>query len=432
MRFRLPLILLVLAAPPFVAQLAAANPPGAGPAPEVDAGASAQPSASQPAPAPPPSTPATISPSPGGWPAKYTAARTLLLDGEFELAAQAFNRLALETDNPVDKALALNQAQLALEWSRRGVSFVGPGTGAARVTHGPRKGERSADELALLYTHGIAYGIGTGVWLSALGGAFDNNGTAAAQILPALIFGGAGAGAVALLDSGKPLRYGIPQAIVSGLYIGLEQGIVWTLWNQGQSANNQITDDKVISTLIWGFSTAGAVGGGLLGSALGVTPGRASWVGSTALWTGTIVGLLSAAATGDSCIGCANDRQVNGFFAAGVGLNVGTAVGLLTASDVSPSIARVRFLDIGGIAGGLAVGGLYAAAADTNSNTQAGLAATALGMAGGLAIAWVVTNGMPRDVPATPAAPEPRGFTWHPTLIPMQGAGAGFGIVGGM
>jgi hypothetical protein len=248
-------------------------------------------------------------------------------------------------------------------------------------------------------------------------------------------------GAVALLDSGRPLRYGVPQSITTGLYIGLEEGIVWTLWNNAQGSDMRISDGKVLATMVWGLSTVGAIGGGLLGSALSATPGRASWVHSSAIWTGAIAGLLVGAATGDQPFNTIDFSQPdlrgrNAYFAAGIGLNAGALGGMLTAGSVSPSVSRVRFLDLGALAGGVVLGGLYVAAADQSSNLQAGLGMTALGIAGGLSIAWILTNGMDKDDPEAGRTPSPTAagrpmFSWHPTILPAP-SGMQVGIVGGM
>jgi hypothetical protein len=51
-----------------------------------------------------------------------------------------------------------------------------------------------------------------------------------------LLATGVSAGTVALLDIGHPLRYGVPQSAVSGLYFGLEEGLLLALWNQAANS----------------------------------------------------------------------------------------------------------------------------------------------------------------------------------------------------
>jgi hypothetical protein len=75
---------------------------------------------------------------------------------------------------------------------------------------------------------------------------------------------------------------------------------------------------------------------------------------------------------------------------------VGAAV---LGASVSPSIARVRFLDLGGLCGGLLVGGLYWAARDKEAGSQGLLTAASLGMSAGLVSAWLLTKDMEPDLP---------------------------------
>jgi hypothetical protein len=191
----------------------------------------------------------------------------------------------------------------------------------------------------------------------------------------------------------------------------------------------------------------GAVTGGILGETLGTTPGRSAWVGSTALWTGAIAGF----GTG----GLVRDAGTEALAVGGIGLTVGTGLGLLSAGAVSPSIGRTRLIDLSGLLGGLGSAAFYAAAASNGSNGQAASGVTALGIVGGLAIGWVATSGMARDSVRTaepkeaedsggrsaaarhrPAAANPRGGTLEsiaahtrPLLMP-QPAGAIIGAGG--
>jgi hypothetical protein len=136
------------------------------------------------------------------------------------------------------------------------------------------------------------------------------------------------------------------------MYIGLEEGLVWTLWNQARTFRSDEWEGKTVANVIWLMSTAGAVAGGVVGTLQGTTPGRASFVGSTALWTGLVGGLVAGAISSE------DDKQDDrALLASAIGLNVGALAGAFAAGPVSPSIARVRFLDLGGIGGGLVFGG---------------------------------------------------------------------------
>ncbi|MBK7579736.1 MAG: hypothetical protein IPI67_05945 [Myxococcales bacterium] len=378
---------------------AAAQPTGALP----DASPTANPSAAPPASPPPPAlTAATPAPAPplapqqanpvsvgtASWSERYQHARERLLAGDFQSAEQELSDLAQVAPGPIERSLAVELAHLARTWRSRGLVFVrnkdlGDASIKARAVD-----ERSTDEIAVLYLNSVVYGLGTGGWLAVQ----TEPDSAAGYILPSLALGGASAGAVAILDSGRPLRYGVPQSIVSGMYVGLSEGLVWTFWNQSRTDRQDEWSGKTVATLIWGSATAGAIVGGAIGSTSGTTPGRASFIGSAALWGGLVAGMGVAALHEENY--AQDDAALLG---AGIGMNAGVVGALLAAGPVSPSIARVRFLDLGGIAGGLVFGGLYISAAGDGSDARAALGLTSLGIASGLGTAWFLTESLEPD-----------------------------------
>ena len=357
-------------------------------------------------------------PTPPEWQLKYDEARARFLIGEFSDAAARFEDLERTAVNRVDRAIAREQKTLAAEWAKRNLAFVnrdklGESTASAKALD-----KRTTDELVSLYTEGVFYGIGTGIWLATI----TEPKSAAAGILPTIALTAASVGTIAALDSGRGLRYGVAQSIVSGLNIGLESGIAWTVWHNNRKGEKDL-EGKEQATIIWGMSTAGAVVGGVLGQTLGTTPGRSSWVGSTALWSGLIFAFTAGALVKE------DDFPPEVFAAAGVGLGLGTVAGLATAGVASPSIARVRFLDLGGLAGGLLSAGLYVALANDKANGRAASGITALGGAAGLAATWAITSGMADDRLRTEEPPEPVAKI---RLMPMAVNGGGMMGIGGI
>jgi hypothetical protein len=352
-----------------------------------------------------------------GWLNRYTVARERLLAGDFAEARRLFAELVATATNGADRTIAEELEQLARSWASRDLVFVrradlGEGSASAKVT-----GERTADEIAVLYTNAVLYGLGTGAWLDVVTEAR----TTAGIILPALSLAGAAAGAVAVVDSSMPLRYGVPQSIVSGMYIGLEEGLVLTLWNQSRVYRADEWEAKTVATVVWGMATAGGAAGAIVGSLGGTTPGRASFVGSAAMWSGLAAGLLVGAASPE------NDTQDDtALLAAVIGLNAGAVGGMLAAGSASPSIARVRYLDLGGLAGGLAAGGLYLSAADDKSTAGGLMGLTGLGIVGGLTAAWLTTSKMAPDrlseeIPRSARGPASLLTAATPSLTPMPG-----------
>lgn len=382
--------------------------------------------ASFPAPAPPPEASAPPAPSEApaapaeverdaAWEAAYARARAALALGQFPVAASAFADLARSARTPEKRALCAELHGLAQQWAQAGLRLLGPREGNVVVAPiGARPGERTTDEISVLYLNSVVYGLGTGVWLAAL---TEPRG-AASGILPALGLAGAAAAAVALVDHSSHLGYGVPASTVTGLYIGLEEGITWSIWNQARAPYFDEWQGKTVATVIWGSATAGAIAGTVVGAVAGTTPGRASYVGSTALWGGLLSGFFTAAVTGDD----RGQRDDAGLLGAALGTNIGTVAGVLSAGTLSPSVARVRFIDLGGIGGGLLAGGLYVSAANdvSRSNVQGLFGVTALGIAGGLALATVLTQSMSADRGA-PVGDPPTSLNLEPTLIPVRG-----------
>lgn len=405
------------AAPPEPAPAAPPEPPQALPAPAAPLAPAAAPQAAE-------ATSELLTPTPREWKLAYEAARAKLATGDFAGAAVKFAELERTAVNRVDRAIAHEQATLATDWALRGLAFVPQRELGETPASAKAVDKRTTDELVSLYTSAVLYGIGTGAWVGTLA----EPKTPAAAILPTFALTGGAVGTVIGLDSGRGLRYGVAQSIVTGMNVGFGQGLVWSLWLAAQE--DRAPSSKLVTSLIWSGATAGAILGGALGHGLGTTPGRSSWVGSTALWSGAVVGLGAGAFGGH---GEASTRL--GLAAAGIGTTVGTVVGLVTAGDVSPSIARVRFLDLGGILGGLLGAGLYIAAANESADGNATAGVAALGVAAGLVGAWALTSSMPGDKPnrpgdrprATPAVLD----RLKPMLMPASG-GAMMGVGGSL
>lgn len=348
-----------------------------------------------------------VPPDAKDWWERRRLARERMEAGDFAAAAEMFDALAKTAPDVVAATHARDDAALCRAWAARGLVLVPRKDLGESTVHARAANERTIDELAVLYTNAVFYGIGTGAYLAVL----TEPKTSAAGILPALGLAGAAALGVYGLDYGTKLRYGVPQSMVTGMYIGLGQGIAWTVWNQSLRRRSEAWEAKTVATMIWGGATLGLIGGGLIGTFNGTTPGRASFVGSTALWTAAIAGLVTSA------VAPKNDSADNTtWLAVALGLNAGTVVGALTAGRVSPTIARVRFLDLGGIGGALLAGGLYLASdSDADGVMQMAVAA---GMITGLSIAWFATTHMTKDEGATSTTAR-----WVPSfgLAPARG-----------
>jgi hypothetical protein len=375
---------------------------------------------------------APSTPTAPDWRSSYEGARAKLLAGDFASAAILFAELERTASNDVDRATARAQQMLADDWTARGIAFTRRQDLAAPE---PVKlvDKRTTDEIVSLYLNSVLYGAGSGLWVATL----THPDSFAAAVLPVLVLTGGSVGTVMALDRGRGLRHGVAQSIVTGTYIGLEHGIAWTFFHNNKSGTPDL-QPEVHASIIWGLATAGAVGGGLLGSVIPTTPGRSAWVGSTTLWTGALFGLAAAAV----------DKDHNGtpLAIAGGGLTAGMPIGILTAGSISPSISRVRLLDVSGVVGGLIAAAVYAAAVkNNNSNGVAG--SMGIGTGVGLIAGFAATSSMGKDQLRTPAdassddsksdsaqATVDKSFLArvHPLMTPSQYGGAIIGAGGSL
>jgi len=168
-------------------------------------------------------------------------------------------------------------------------------------------------------------------------------------------------------------------------------------------------------------SGVGAVAGGVLGSTLGATPGRASFVGSTALWGGVAFGLTTGAVSPDD-----TERDDRTALASAIGVAAGTLGGAIVAGPLSPSPARVRLTDLAALGGGVLMAGGYLALTDGEFEQRTTLGMGTVGIAAGYAVGWYMTRHMPADRPADRAATK---TSFFPQVVPTRG-GATLGVAG--
>jgi hypothetical protein len=308
---------------------------------------------------------------------------------------------------------------LCQAWSARNLTLLGQEQLTLRPP-GLLEDRRTIDELSVLYLTSVLYGVYTGI-------VFDSHAEAnsvAGNVLPPLLFAGAAAGAVAWLDNQVQLGYGVANSIVTGMTVGFEEAYVWMLWREARNSSGSL-DDKTVLTLSWALGTAGAVAGGLVGNAVGTTPGKASLIGSGALWSALVAGTLAGAVLPDAGNGA------HPLLAAGIAMNAGALGAAWWGTVANPSVARVRFLDLGALSGGLLFGGLYLSVADRGSDVRPFLGSLGVGMASGLALAWYLTRDMGPDLPRKVRASKAVGLRTMPTLLPAErGTGALIGLAG--
>lgn len=408
-------------APAASSSAATANPanPAPNPAPTSPDVAAAQPPTTTENPAAPVAAPTVaqpVGPPPeivAQWRNFYERGKAAMATGSFPLAARMLNDVARQAPDPALQGQARELADLATYWARNRYILTPPANtmpfGGKSKANLPN--ERSIDELAILYANTLVWGTGFGVVI----GFNSDSGDPSTFFLPAIGMSALGAGAIALADvKFGPMPYGVPQSITSGMYMGFEAGFYLAAILEGERVIER-DEEKILPGLVWGSMSAGALIGGLVGTTNPTTPGRASFTSSGALWGG----LFSSLVTVGFLDGDFNSAPfITGLIGAAAG---GTLTGVLGGS-VAPSIARVRFIDVGAVGGGLVFGGLYASIADRYDG-QALAFLTSAGIVAGLATSAYLTRDMERDEPRSGKAPKAAAFRMSPYLVPQAGGG---------
>lgn len=330
------------------------------------------------------------------WSSRFEAARVRMEDGDYVHAELELRALAATAPNEADRRVATELADVCSASEKRRANKTD-------VTI------RTTDELWVGYGHAFLYGLGTGTWF-----AFQvHPGILGGLLLPMVGFSAASIGGLALADALHPLPYGMPHAISTGLEVGLVEGTWIALAQRAHATHSeaQVWHAETTSSLLWGTATAGGIAGGLVGAVRATTPGRAAFVGSLSLWTGTLFALGSATLSPDT-----TTRAEHAFVAGDVGYNSGLLASLLVSPIVSPSVARVRWIDLGGLGGALLGGGIYSLATQGDGSPRASFASAGVGAALGLGTAIVLTRNMPRDL-----ASSHHGPMVHPIITPTAG-----------
>jgi hypothetical protein len=309
--------------------------------------------------------------TPGPWFAAFARARTLLETGRFTEAATAFATLERDAPGADERAVCLELRRLAEGWSARGLTLVeqadvGEGDFTAKAVD-----RRSSGEIATLYLAAVSYGLGTGGYLAVLAEPDSISGVT----VPLLVMGTAMPLTVYLIDRTSPFRYGTPSAISAGLTVGALEGALWTSWYQAQADRMDEVSAKTAATLVWLPTTLGALAGGVLGEKVGTTPGRAELLAAGGAYGAAVTGLTVSSIVDDD-----HEADEVVLLSAAVAANAGLVGGYLLGRRWSPGVARVRYIQLGGVSGGLGTGLLYLTIADKNSDGRAFGALTAAGM----------------------------------------------------
>lgn len=368
---------------------------------------------------------------PTTWDQRFADAGHKLVAGDPAGASADFAALAADAPSDTSRAVALEQLRIASEAARKKGLVPSPELGAppppmlpglVDEPSGPRR--RTGDELFTLALTMPAYGIATGFWLDSLIG--RKGASIGVPILSLGVTGFAGI-ALGMLEISGSLRYSVPQSISTGIVIGASGGIAVGLYSVIDQ-NSSSAAYRSFTTWTWGLATAGGVTGGVLASTLKTTPGRSAWVGTTTLVTAMIAGGVAGAVA---------DRQGSNEFryftlTSAVSGVVGLGAGFATTALLSPSISRVRYIDLAWFSGGAIALGTCVATAKCSTN--AAFSALSVGTAIGFLAGFFGTWGMGQEaMPADGVVKKPAALTVLERAMPYvspENGGMSLGLGG--
>ncbi len=269
----------------------------------------------------------------------------------------------------------------------------------------PANRYRSANEMAFLFGVGIAYGIGSGVWIDSVGRITDPG----IAFIPPLALGAAVPIGLYLWDQSAEFDRAVPSAIGTGAILGGLEGVAisglqWQLTGNGGPSS---WDLPVWTTLTFLTATGGAIGGYAFGEWFQPDTRSLGFIASGAGW-GALSGFLlgSGVVAGDWKDGAA----VWGF----LGYNAGIVVTGALSTIYVPSWQSIKYMWLGDVLGTLATTPVYLFYVGNSADPRHGLIANAVGGLAGLGLAAALTANM-TDSPGTAAWTPPFQLAVMPT-----------------
>lgn len=245
-----------------------------------------------------------------------------------------------------------------------------------------RSDRRDPSEMTFLYGMSLAYGVGTGIWVDALGG-ITNPGVA---VLAPIGFGAAFPIAVYFWDDYSRFHRGVPSSMATGLGLGAVEGLAISGVHWQHTGNRALTGAtfKGYTTLTFLGATAGGIGGYAFGEWLRPDPHSLAFVASGAGW-GAVTGTLFGAGVSG------RDWKDAASIAGLVGYNVGIAATGILSTFYVPSYDTIKYMWLGYVAGTAAASLVYVFYAFSDSDPKTGLIANAAGGVAGLGLAAALT-----------------------------------------
>ncbi len=291
----------------------------------------------------------------------------------------------------------------------------------------PANDKRSNGEMTFLYGTSLLYGVGSGIWIDALGKVSDPG----LAIIAPLALGAAAPIGVYFWDDYSKLHKGVPSSIATGLSLGAIEGlaVAGVQW-QSQSGGPKAWSFKTETTITWIFASGGGVGGYAFGEWLRPDPRSLSFIASGAGW-GAIAGT-------EFGIGVSGRDWKDGASIGGIiGYNAGIAATGALSTVYVPSYETQKYMWLGFLGGTAVSSVVYVFYLFSDSDPKHGLIANSVGGLAGLGLAAAFTANykdsddtkktggtgpLPFQLGFTPAPPIP-GTTTSARGMMMSGFG---------
>ncbi len=276
---------------------------------------------------------------------------------------------------------------------------------------------RTANEMAFLYGIGAAYGVGTGIWLDALGHLSDPG----LAVLAPLLLGAAAPVGIYVWDQQAQFDRGVPSSIATGLLLGGVEGVAISglQWQLTGNGGPHTWDFRTWTSITFATATVGGIGGFAFGEWIQPDPRSLALIASGSGW-GAITGILfgSGVVGGDWKDGAA----VWGF----AGYNLGVLAAGVASTVYVPSYETLKYMWAGETLGVLATMPIYIFYVN-GGDIRHGLIANAVGGLAGLTVAALLTGNM-SDPPGVAAFNPPFQFAVAPApAAPGSGASSTHG-----
>jgi hypothetical protein len=275
--------------------------------------------------------------------------------------------------------------------------------GYAPMGQSPKRGD---GEMMFLYGTSVAAGVGTGIWIDAVGKVTDPG----LFLIAPLVFGAAAPLGVYFWDRYAEFDAGVASSLATGMLIGGLEG-VGVAGLQWQATGNGGPNT-------WGFggqttaALVGAVGGGIGGYAFGEwlhpNPNSLTLIASGAAW-----GTVSSTLFGAGITKRGGDWKDTGSVLGFIGFNAGIAATGAISTFYVPSDAALENMWAGYTIGTVGASVVYLFYIGSDAPVWHGLIANSLGGLAGLSIAAVLSANL-----TAPPTPAPQMYPAQPGYAP--------------